>query len=79
MASPNPGPSTQVGGDEIRHKVRAAVDALPELEREVVVLRVFEGLTFPEIAQVTGAKLSTAKSRMVYALRKLRPVLEGMR
>jgi RNA polymerase sigma-70 factor (ECF subfamily) len=63
-------------GGEMKERVRSAVAALPPAEREVVHLRVFEGLKFREIAQITGVPLATAKSRMLYALRRLRPALE---
>lgn len=74
-AAPDPGEDCQRA--ETRLQVRTALAALPDMEREVVVLRVFEGLTFPEIARVTDTPVATAKSRMLYALRRLRPVLEA--
>ena len=53
----------------------AAVAALPEAQREVVALKIDAGLTFAEIAAVTGTSLNTAASRYRYALEKLRAVL----
>lgn len=53
----------------------AAVAALPEVQREVVALKIDAGLTFAEIAAVTGTSLNTAASRYRYALEKLRTVL----
>ena len=76
LPSPTPPPSADCEQGELRHRVRAALDRLPETEREVVVLRVFEGLSFPEIAQATDVPVPTAKSRLRYALRRLRPILE---
>jgi len=72
--SPDPRAAGEAG--ELRFQVRAAMAALPDVEREVVHLRVFDNLTFHEIAHATGVPVSTAKSRMVYAIRRLRPVLE---
>lgn len=69
-------PSADAERGELRRRVRQAVEALPDVEREVVILRVFEGLSFAEIASATGVPLPTAKSRLLYALRRLRPVLE---
>ena len=69
-------PSAAAEQGELHAQVRRAVESLPQAEREVVLLRVFEGLSFSEIATVTGVPLPTAKSRMLYALRRLRPVLE---
>jgi RNA polymerase sigma-70 factor (ECF subfamily) len=53
----------------------AAVKALPDAQREVVALKIDAGLTFAEIAAVTGTSLNTAASRYRYALDKLRVVL----
>ncbi len=55
----------------------AAVAALPEAQREVVALKIDAGLTFAEIAAVTGTNLNTAASRYRYALEKLRAALAG--
>ena len=53
-------------------QLAAAVAALPDRQREVVALKIDAGLTFAEIAAVTGTSLSTAASRYRYALEKLR-------
>lgn len=53
----------------------AAVAALPEAQREVVALKIDAGLTFAEIAAVTGTSLNTTASRYRYALEKLRAAL----
>lgn len=74
--SSDPGAPQEHADRELRGQVRAAVAALPEAEREVVVLRLFEGLTFAQVAEVAGVPVPTAKSRMLYALRRLRPVME---
>lgn len=55
----------------------AAVDRLPEDQREVVVLKAFTGLTFADIATRLGVSLNTAASRWRYALEKLRAHLAG--
>lgn len=55
----------------------AAVAALPDTQREVVALKIDAGLTFAEIAAITGTSLNTAASRYRYALEKLRTALAG--
>ena len=52
-----------------------ALGQLPAEQREVVHLKVWEGLTFQEIADLTGESLNTAASRYRYAMEKLRAVL----
>jgi RNA polymerase sigma-70 factor (ECF subfamily) len=49
---------------------------LPVDQREVVVLKVYQNMTFKEIARVTGASQNTAASRYRYALAKLKEILE---
>jgi len=61
---------------DLSRAVAAAVDALSDEQREVVVLKEYEGLTFPEIASVLGVPLSTVKTRLYRALGQLRLELE---
>ena len=67
-----------LAGVETSAKVRAAVQALPARDREVVVLRYFENLSFGEIGAATGAstnavevRLHRARARLAEALRDL--------
>ena len=55
-----------------RQKLEAALDELPDKQREVFVLREFSGLKYREIADTVGCKVPTVKSRMRYALKALR-------
>ena len=48
-------------------------------QREVVHLHVFDGLTFREIAEASGASINTVAARYRYALAKLRVLLDGVR
>jgi len=54
---------------ETARAVRAAVDSLPDAQREAILLAYGSGLTTPEVATVTGAPLGTAKSRVRLGLR----------
>jgi RNA polymerase sigma-70 factor (ECF subfamily) len=57
---------------EIQRLVALAVAALPDEQREVVVLKEYQGLTFPEIAEIQGVPLSTVKTRLYRGLSVLR-------
>jgi RNA polymerase sigma-70 factor (ECF subfamily) len=59
-----------------RIDLERALRTLPAEQREVVHLKLFEGLTFDEIADVTNESANTMKSRYRYALEKLRVALE---
>jgi RNA polymerase sigma-70 factor (ECF subfamily) len=52
-------------------------DGLPAEQKEVVFLKVFEGLTFREIGSVCGIPANTAASRYRYGIEKLREAMEG--
>ncbi|MEM7144663.1 MAG: sigma-70 family RNA polymerase sigma factor [Verrucomicrobiota bacterium] len=56
--------------------LRRAIEALPEAEREVVLMRVDDDLKFREIAERTGVSLNTVLGRMRNATRRLREKLE---
>jgi RNA polymerase sigma-70 factor (ECF subfamily) len=68
--------ATHVPVDELEHEdvhraVWSASRALPTLQAEVVVLKIWEGMTFAEIGEVLGASANTAASRYQYAIAKL--------
>jgi RNA polymerase sigma-70 factor (ECF subfamily) len=60
---------------EIRERVMSAVDALPDDQREVFLLREVSNLPFKEIAVIVGVPENTVKSRMRYALERLQAAL----
>jgi RNA polymerase sigma-70 factor (ECF subfamily) len=60
---------------EIRERVIAAVDKLPEEQREVFLMREVSNLPFKEIAEIVGVPENTVKSRMRYALERLQEAL----
>ncbi|MFQ5718708.1 MAG: RNA polymerase sigma factor [Acidobacteriota bacterium] len=55
--------------DERRKQVRAAVSTLPEKQRQTLLLRLYEGLRFREIAGVLGTTTGTAKANFFHAVR----------
>lgn len=69
------GPDEEVARSEQVGLLRAAVAALPENLREIVVLRLSSGLKFEEIAQLLQMPLGTALSRMHQAVEVLRDQL----
>jgi RNA polymerase sigma-70 factor (ECF subfamily) len=57
-------------------RVHVALDRLSPEHREVLVLRFLEGMSYEDIARVTGEPLGTVRSRLHYAKRALRKYLE---
>lgn len=58
--------------------IRRAVEDLPDDQRQVVVMKVFGGLTFRQIAEVFGEPLATITSRHRRALKALRQRIETL-
>lgn len=61
--------------DQLKRRLRVALNTLPEVQRDVVRMRMVEGRTFVEIAQRQGVPLNTALGRMHLALKALRQEL----
>jgi RNA polymerase sigma-70 factor (ECF subfamily) len=59
-------------------RIHAALDELSAEHRDVLVLRYIEDMTYEEIARVVGCQDGTVRSRLHYAKRALRGVLERM-
>jgi RNA polymerase sigma-70 factor (ECF subfamily) len=60
---------------EVQASIVNAVEALPDDQREVFLLREIADLPFRDIAELTGASENTVKSRMRYALDRLKQAL----
>ncbi|HPC99250.1 MAG TPA: sigma-70 family RNA polymerase sigma factor [Bacteroidales bacterium] len=61
---------------QIRRDVRKLINSLPEDQKEVVILRHYTGLSFKEIADITGVSINTALGRMRYALINMRKLMQ---
>ena len=78
-APPGAGPEHQVERQQLRAALLAALDELPEVQRDAFLLAEEGGLTLEEIAAVSGVGRETIKSRLRYATAKLRNKLESWR
>lgn len=58
--------------EEMRGSMRQLMESLPEEQREVVVMRYYQGLQFKDIAEITQVSINTSLGRMHYALRNMR-------
>lgn len=75
-AAPDSEPQRAAEARETLERLAAAIAALPPAQREVFLLRVEGDLTVPEIAAATGSDEEAAKSRLRYAMNKLRGVID---
>jgi RNA polymerase sigma-70 factor (ECF subfamily) len=70
-------PSAHALRAELLERTRTALEALPDLDREVLVLRHLERMTPSEIAAVVGATEGAVRVRHLRALRRLRAALDA--
>ena len=68
-------PRPQVAGRELGARIRAALATLPPAQRDAFLLHQEAGLELAAIAELTGEGVETVKSRLRYALAKLRAQL----
>ncbi len=61
---------------QIHKDVRRIVDALPDSQREVLVMRYYQNMSFKEIADATNVSINTALGRMRYAILNMRRIAE---
>jgi RNA polymerase sigma-70 factor, ECF subfamily len=71
-----PSPLDLIEARDLSRAVVAAVESLPQEQREVVVLKEYQGMTFLEIAQALDVPISTVKTRLYRGLSLLRQRLE---
>ena len=62
----------EIVNEQVMADVRRMMNALPAPQREVVYMRFYQGLSFKEIAEVTGVSINTSLGRMRYAILNLR-------
>ena len=75
---PSDSPASAPNNGETREKVIAALERLPAAHREVVILGYFEQMSYEQISQITLESEGTLRSRMFYALRKLKDIIKEM-
>ncbi len=72
LVSPDTGPGSAVARDDLQQRVRQALALLSGPDREILWMRHYDGLTFPQAAEVLGITDSAATLRYVRALKRLR-------
>lgn len=77
-AAANWQPEVQVDGQQAITIMLELIQSLPEEQREAFLLKEEGGLSLDEIADITDVNRETAKSRLRYAIRRLREGLRGL-
>lgn len=78
LAAQELGPVATVENEELKERVMAAIQALPENEQIVTKLFYLNGYSQKEIARLLELPLTTVKKRLQYARRNLRGILVSM-
>lgn len=77
LVATDPGPDQVLAENQALAGLASVVETLPPEQREALLLRLEAGLDLATIAEVTGVKPETAKSRLRYAVKRTREVLAG--
>jgi RNA polymerase sigma factor (sigma-70 family) len=78
LPSPEAGPEAAYARSVLLEEMEAALDELPEEQREVFVAHEFLGYSFKELAEQTGVGVNTLLSRKRYAVAHLRERLQSI-
>ncbi|WP_418262700.1 RNA polymerase sigma factor [Flavobacterium faecale] len=76
MSDDSPNIENQIITDQVENDVRKLLDALPEDQKEVLMMRMYQDMSFKEISEITGVSINTSLGRMRYALMNLRKVID---
>lgn len=75
LASPAAEPAEQLASDSMRQDLQSAIAELPPEQRDTLMLKLESGLDLQTIAEITGVNPETAKSRLRYAVKRLKQLL----
>lgn len=66
----------QIISDQVDMDLKKIIQQLPEDQKEVLLMRMYQDLSFKEISELTGVSINTALGRMRYAILNLRKVID---
>jgi RNA polymerase sigma-70 factor (ECF subfamily) len=76
MTDNSPNVENRIITEQVENDLQRLILELPDDQREVLQMRIYQDLSFKEIADLTGVSINTALGRMRYALMNLRKVIE---
>jgi RNA polymerase sigma-70 factor, ECF subfamily len=76
MTDSTPNIESRIIAEQIEGDLIKLIHELPDDQKEVLEMRIYQDLSFKEIADVTGVSINTALGRMRYALMNLRRIIE---
>ena len=72
----SPNIEIQMITEQVELDLTRLIDELPDDQKEVLIMRIYQDMSFKEISDLTGVSINTALGRMRYALMNLRKVIE---
>ncbi len=76
FSAADPGAEERLLENDSAEAVRRALDALPDGQRDTVILRYWHNMKLRDIAAVTGVPTATAKSRLRLGMARMRKIIE---
>jgi len=76
MTDNSPNIENRIITEQVESDLQRLIEELPDDQKEVLQMRIYQDLSFKEIADMTGVSINTALGRMRYALMNLRKVIE---
>lgn len=76
MSDNCPNIESRIITEQVESDLQRLIEELPDDQKEVLQMRIYQDLSFKEIADQTGVSINTALGRMRYALMNLRKVIE---
>jgi RNA polymerase sigma-70 factor (ECF subfamily) len=62
--------------EQVEMDIKRLIEELPVDQKEVLVMRMYQDMSFKEISEITGVSINTALGRMRYALMNMRKVID---
>ncbi len=76
MSDNVPNIESQLITSQVENDLRKLIQELPVDQKEVLMMRMYQDLSFKEISELTGVSINTALGRMRYAIMNLRKVID---
>lgn len=76
MSDDSPSIENKIISEQVEFDIKRLIDELPTDQKEVLMMRMYQDMSFKEISDITGVSINTSLGRMRYALMNLRKVID---
>ena len=76
MSDDSPTIENKIIREQVEIDLKKLIEELPADQKEVLVMRLYQDMSFKEISEITGVSINTALGRMRYALMNMRKVID---